>query len=62
MVGRTEGYMVTLTQLNNKCGTNPTTSRPLMGHLGPNYDYYKATNGLGCYMCFHKFSLCWIFC
>jgi hypothetical protein len=38
--------MPTLTQLNNQCGTSPTTSLPLLDHLGPNHNYYKATNGL----------------
>jgi hypothetical protein len=44
-----ESYMLILTQLNNQCGTNPTTSLPLLDHLGSNHNYYKATNGQGCY-------------
>jgi hypothetical protein len=43
------GNMLTLIKLNNQCGTNPTTSLPLLGHLGLNHNYYMATNGLECY-------------
>jgi hypothetical protein len=32
--------MMTLTQLNNQCGTNLTTPVPLLGLLGPNHNYY----------------------
>jgi hypothetical protein len=49
MVRTTRVICLTLTQLNNQCRTNPTTSLPFLGHLGPNHNYYKATNRLGCY-------------
>jgi hypothetical protein len=43
--------MLTLTQLNIECRTNPKTSLSLLAHLGPNLNYYNPTNGLGCYSC-----------
>jgi hypothetical protein len=40
-----EGYMLTLTHLNNQCGTNPTTPLPLLGLLSPNHNYYMLLIG-----------------
>jgi hypothetical protein len=42
-----KGNILTLTQLNNQHLTNPSTSLPLLGHLGLNHNYDKATNMLG---------------
>jgi hypothetical protein len=42
-------YILTITHLNNQCETNPTSSLPLLAHLGPNHNYEKATNWLRCY-------------
>jgi hypothetical protein len=42
-----EGYMLTLTQLKNQCGTNPTTSLPLLCLLGPKHNYYRLLTGWG---------------
>jgi hypothetical protein len=39
--------MLILIQLNNQCGTNPTTPLPLLGMLGPNHNYYRLLTGEG---------------